>query len=425
MITTDLEPLLPRVKTGYVTVCQQDDAGGTKRSGYGFVHAMALSYHDHTILDPSAVDNPFTRGVGAGEIVLDGPSRWGENPGAIWTTNLILDVDMVEVYEKTGGTIGDLVGVFFIGGLNVDGVTATLYQLDGTTSSFAIPAFGYVRLIRPIVMTTPGVEGAAASIRGILRLTGTKTAGVDSPTLLLTDGDSDVLLYGFRTEHDSSGALAVSISRDFGAPFKYSFYIESDILADRDVVAGNAVKAAPGATKGFQFTSNETCYHIIPMAAGIAHDRSGLGDWYLGEEAIWYLDKAGAATIYDCVYFPVNLPQGAVLKQLSVQYKIDTTTAGLNPAVAYIYKKLRVSADWDAGSHEEPGLSFVLGVEIRTQPDPAPDDLYTTVSGVVTIPLDNELYEYFVIVMGDRDSDNNDVLYGIRIKYELPALTGV
>lgn len=192
-----LFPLGPRIKTGFVVACEEDSGAGNRHAGYGFVHLMAMEFTGDTVLGRLPINNEFQPGGGAGKIDLLGGNRW-LNPGT-GDTDIIIGTDMVEVYDKTGGAVGDLLGVYFIQALDPAGQIATLLTIDGRVTSSELPAAnGYVRFVRPIVLDTTGIAGPSQSIPGMMTLIGTKSGGTESIPLKLINGESFWLLRGYQ-----------------------------------------------------------------------------------------------------------------------------------------------------------------------------------------------------------------------------------
>lgn len=212
----DFEPYGPRIQTGFAVNCTQDDALGSPGLAPGYPHwvFMALAYAGDTILDLDPVNNEYQPGPGAGQIDLLGGKRW-LNPGT-GDSDLLLTLDMVEVYEKSGGTIGDLVGVYYVYTLDPAGTIAQLLTPDGSLAGAGLPVGnGYVRLVRPIFHVTPGIKGPDAKIPGVAQFIGTRSAGVDNAAVRLVDGDSSLMAEGLH-KLDSGALLRVFSLRNTG-----------------------------------------------------------------------------------------------------------------------------------------------------------------------------------------------------------------
>lgn len=443
MFRADLETHGPYVQSGFVVRDVQDTAGADQKPGIAFAHFSVMHFTGpDTNISRVAADNAFQRVAGPTAVIeLTTPGRFWVDSVTTNTDLIPGQGDFVEIYADAGGGVpGSLIGIWRLGQLDPAGLQATLISLGGSTDPTLIPATGFVRVVRPMLLQASTIQGVGASLRGGLRLIGANLPFTTYP-LSLIDGPASHFLMCYHKEDDGQLTIVASVSSAGNIGTQGTVYAIGSVTSDAHVYAGTYVQAFAEVKAGsyvqafsdFQYSASKTFYHIVSMASG---ESAGVSTWALAPLSAphnyWFVDIAGVGT--DLLVFPLNLPDGAEIQDLHVRFSQNLQALPGDAEKAYValYKHPCVAADWTPGADR----AFVDGVILdwpagvtggKILIDQLAADLNkfrVYVNGAsYGETVNNELYDYWILVVPCTDGvDHDERLQGLRVTYRMTTL---
>ena len=401
-----LETGVGRGKTGFEVIDQKDDATGARHSGWAaYSHLQTMAFAVNTLLDEN-YSNPFT--YVAPNMTVVAPARRFANGGL---SEILLAHDLIEVYEDIVGVPGPYVGTWVAYALLGD-QTCTVAGVDGDMTGAGIPAVGFFRILRPLWQAGSQINqaGGAVLFGGGFRLVA--PPGNTLPALDLLGAAGEAVL---RVRQKGTDGVLSSI-----------LYIYGDGSMSRagGVVGNNGWRTAQA--NGYMFDPVATFYHQVNMQSGVVND-SGTWVYESGSangDQTWGLPGAGGAA--DILAFPLNLPDGATITNVTFQY------TAMGAILAWAGGRLKVKtrdtgadADWTPGADRDACVVAVTFISFDAFVLAA-TKFRAFSSGVLAEVVSNRYHEYLVEVAASAHVDAvAQRLHGIRVTYTLPKLTGV
>ena len=222
-----------------------------------------------------------------------------------------------------------------------------------------------------------------------------------------------------RREDDGSTTLVLLIDKNGNISTSGGIHADGDIETSTNVAAVGSVTGAD-----FIFDPPMLHYHMVPLMCGEMQPVSGVASsWtFFIPFAYWTMPAGGPGLGTDTIIFPLNLPEGAVIKRVFVQYQVNNAGSP-TPATIELLKSTRAEAKWSTGG---PHAGFVyLALDTISVNLAAPAGQWEAFWSAADINevVDNKEALYAIRVTADQNnwagSNNGDVLYGIRVSYEL------